>query len=190
MDTHDMNKKILVVAARGFEEVELTAPVDILRRLGAQVCVAGVGSFEVVGAHGLVLTADRPLDDVVEQGWDGIVIPGGPAAWELKQNVVILQLVQSLHAQGKLVAAICAAPMVLAAAGILRERRITCYPAPDVLQTVAASLVTAEEQVVRDDNIITGRGPAAALDFGYALGEYLAGSEKVVQLRREMCCKV
>ena len=171
--------------------MELTAPVDILRRLGAQVCVAGVGSCEVVGAHGLVLTADRRLDDVVEQGWDGIVIPGGPAAWELKQNVVILQLVQSLHAQGKLVAAICAAPMVLAAAGILRERRITCYPAPPPPQTVAASLVTAEEQVVRDDNIITGRGPAAALDFGYALGEYLAaGSEKVVQLRREMCCKV
>lgn len=189
MDTQNLNKSILVVAARGFEEVELTTPVDILRRLGVRVYVAGIDSRQVAGAHGLVLMSDGFLDDMSEREWDGIVIPGGPAAWTLRQNLTVIRLVQLLHEKGKLVSAICAAPMVLAEAGVLRGRRITCYPAPDVLQAVAAAQVV-EDQVVRDDNIITGRGPAAALDFGYALAEYFAGAERVAHLKSEMCYKI
>ena len=186
MRTEKKNQTILVVAARGFEEIELTAPVDILRRLGVRVCVAGVGTREVEGAHGLRLTADCFVDDAKEEQWDGIFIPGGPAAWDIKQHATVLQLIQSLHAEGKLVAAICAAPMVLAAAGVVDGRRITCYPAPDVLKAVESAQVEGK-QTVTDGNLITGRGPAAAFDFGYALGEYLAGEERTALLKREMC---
>lgn len=186
MRTEKESQTILVVAARGFEEIELTTPVDILRRLGVRVCVAGVGTREVEGAHGMPLITDCLIDDAKGKRWDGILIPGGPAAWDLKQQVTVLQLVQSLYAEGKLVAAICAAPMVLAAAGVVNGRRITCYPAPDVLRAVESAQVEAR-QTVMDGNLITGRGPAAALDFGYALADYLAGEERTTLLKKEMC---
>ncbi len=179
---------ILVLAARGFEEIELTAPVDILRRLGVEVCLVGVNSEIVTGAHGVGLATDKLLAEVVGHAWRGIVIPGGPAAWALRENAEVLELVRAVHEVGGLVAAICAAPMVLAAAGVLRGRGVTCYPAAEVEHSVEqAGAQIQRVPAVRDGNVITGRGPAAALAFGYALAEYLVGAERTAQLKREMC---
>ena len=185
-----MNEKsVLVLVAPGFEEVELTAPVDILRRLGIKVTLAGVQGLTVKGAHELTVQADMLLVDVDAGQYDGVILPGGAASWTLRETPAVLALVREMHQAEKLVAAICAAPIALAAAGVLAGRSITCYPAPDVRKDVAAAKAVLEEQVVADGHIITGRGPAAALDFGYALGAYLGCEQRVAKLKADMCYK-
>ena len=183
------DKPVVVLVAPGFEEVELTAPVDILRRLGIKVVLAGVQGLMVKGAHDLTLKADMLLVDVEAEQYRGVILPGGPASWTLRETPAVLALVRDMHKSEKLVAAICAAPIALAAAGVLGGRSITCYPAPDVCKDVAGAKVVLEEQVVVDGNIITWRGPAAALDFGYALGAYLGCAQAVSKLKDDMCYK-
>ncbi len=179
---------VLVLMAPGFEEIELTAPVDILRRLGVPVCLAGLASRRVEGAHGLAMQADMLLVDVDAANFSGIVLPGGPASWTLRDTPAVLKLVREMHAAGKLVAAICAAPIALAKAGVLEGRRATCYPAAEVEEAVrAAASELCAEPAVTDGHLITGRGPGAALEFGFALGSYLTTPDKVAQLRSDMC---
>lgn len=181
------DKAVVVLAAPGFEEVELTAPVDILRRLGIKTLLAGVEGLAVTGAHGITLQADMLLADVRAEDYCGVILPGGAASWTLRSAPAVLELVRTMHSAGKLVAAICAAPIALEAAGVLQGRHITCYPAPDVRRDVSSAASVSEAQVVQDGHIITGRGPGAALEFGYALGEYLGCAEQVRQLRKDMC---
>lgn len=184
------DKPVVVLVAPGFEEVELTAPVDILRRLGIKVTLAGVQGLTVKGAHDLTVKADVLLVDVDAEQYRGVILPGGAASWTLRETSAVLSLVRQMHKEGKLVAAICAAPIALEAAGVLAGRQITCYPAPDVRKDVASAKAVLEKQVVVDGNIITGRGPAAALDFGYALGAYLGCAQQVPKLKEDMCYKV
>ncbi len=181
---------VLVLMAPGFEEIELTAPVDILRRLEIPVTLAGVTGRRVEGAHGLTMEADMLLVDVDASLYSGVILPGGQASWTLRDTPAVLRLVREMHAAGKLVAAICAAPMALAKAGVLAERRVTCYPAAEVEEIVratAAELCTTP--TVTDGNIITGRGPGAALEFGFALACYLSTAERATTLRAEMCAE-
>lgn len=180
---------VLVPLAPGFEEIELIAPVDILRRLGVNVTLAGVEGLSVKGAHGVVIQSDMLLVDVDSSNYDGIVLPGGPAAWALRSAPAVLSLVSEMHRAEKLVAAICAAPIALEAAGVIAGRSVTCYPAPDVRAGVASAKSVSDAPVEVDGHIITGRGPAAALDFGYALGAYLVGEDKTQSLKGEMCYK-
>ncbi len=183
-------KKILFIAAPGFEEIELTAPVDILRRLGVQVTVAAVGQNPVRGAHGLSILADIELPAASARDYDGIVLPGGPASWQLSRNESLLTLLRQMHElrPRKLIAAICAAPMVLAAAGVLESgQEVTCYPAEDVVEAVSAVAAFVQRPVVTGPHLITAMGPACALEFGFALGEALVGGEAVRSLRSEMC---
>ncbi len=179
---------VLVLMAPGFEEIELTAPVDILRRLEIPVTLAGLTGRRVEGAHGLTMEADMLLVDVDATLFSGVILPGGQASWTLRDTPAVLRLVREMNAAGKLVAAICAAPMALAKAGVLKGHRVTCYPAAEVEETVrAAAEYLCTEPTVADGNIITGRGPGAALEFGFALGRYLGKAERVDELRREMC---
>ncbi|MDO5465373.1 MAG: DJ-1/PfpI family protein [Akkermansia sp.] len=179
-------KAILVLLAPGFEEIEFTAPVDILRRLGISVVTAGVQGREVEGAHGITMQADTLLSEVKGGDYAGIVLPGGAASWLLRDTPAVLQLVSEMNAEGKMVAAICAAPIALEAAGVLSGRRITCYPAEAVVADIPSAAEITTEPTVTDGNIITGRGPGAALEFGFALGAYLG--KDVASLRREMQC--
>ncbi len=179
-------KAILVLLAPGFEEIEFTAPVDILRRLGISVVTAGVQGREVEGAHGITMQADTLLSEVKGGDYAGIVLPGGAASWLLRDTPAVLQLVREMNAEGKMVAAICAAPIALEAAGVLSGRRITCYPAEAVVADIPSAAEITTEPTVTDGNIITGRGPGAALEFGFALGAYLG--KDVASLRREMQC--
>lgn len=171
--------------APGFEEIELTAPVDILRRLGIPVATAGVGGRRVEGAHGITMQADMLMVDVQAEKFDGIVLPGGPASWLLRDTPGVRALVRAFHSAGKLVGAICAAPIALEAAGILKDRSVTCYP------SVKGDLISAanvgDMPARTDGNIVTGRGPGAAPEFGFALGAYLGKSAEVAKLRGEMC---
>ncbi|MCH5285582.1 MAG: DJ-1/PfpI family protein [Akkermansiaceae bacterium] len=183
-----MNKQpVIVLVAPGFEEVELVAPVDILRRLGIEVVLAGVSGLTVEGAHGICVRADMLLVDVEPEKYCGVILPGGQAAWTLRDTPAALALVREMHSAEKLVAAICAAPIVLEAAGVLSGRRVTSYPAPGVRDELTSVKCISEEQAVTDGHIITGRGPGAALDFGFALGAYLGCESRIAALKEEMC---
>lgn len=178
-------KPLLVLLAPGFEEIEFSAPVDILRRLEIPVVTAGVKGRLVEGAHGIHMQADMLLVDVEPADYDGVILPGGAASWLLRDTPAVLKLVRTMHAAGKLVAAICAAPIALEAAGVLKERKVTCYPADAVTNDIKSATL-CEKSTVTDGNIITGRGPGAALEFGFALGAYFG--KDVATLRKEMCC--
>ena len=178
-------KPLLVLLAPGFEEIEFSAPVDILRRLEIPVVTAGVKSRLVEGAHGINMQADMLLVDVEPADYDGVILPGGAASWLLRDTPAVLKLVRTMHAAGKLVAAICAAPIALEAAGVLTDRKVTCYPAEAVTKDITSATL-CDAPAVTDGNIITGRGPGAALEFGFALGAYLG--KDVDTLRKEMCC--
>ncbi len=173
--------------APGFEEIELSAPVDILRRLDIPVVLAGVQGLQVEGAHGMMMLADMLLVDVDASLYDGVVLPGGAASWVLRDTPAVLELVRAMDAQQKLVAAICAAPIALEAAGVLSQREVTCYPAEAVTSELQSVASISEAASCRDGHIVTGRGPGAALEFGFALGEYFCDKARVDALRAEMC---
>ncbi|MGH8198191.1 MAG: DJ-1 family glyoxalase III [Steroidobacteraceae bacterium] len=167
-------KRVLVPLAEGFEELEAVTIVDILRRAGVEVVVASLAGSPVTGAHGIRLSADTPLGALAEQEFDMIALPGGmPGAEHLKKDARIAEIVRRLHGKGRPVAAICAAPMVLAAAGVLDGRRATSYPG-FLKDAERATVVT--DAVVVDGGVITSRGPGTALDFALALVEQLSGS--------------
>lgn len=178
-------RPLLVLLAPGFEEIEFSAPVDILRRLEIPVVTAGVKGRLVEGAHGITMKSDMLLVDVEAEDYDGVILPGGGASWLLRDTPAVLKLVRTMHKAEKLVAAICAAPIALEAAGVLTERKVTCYPADAVTNDIKSATLS-DEPTVTDGNIITGRGPGAALEFGFALGAYFG--KDVETLRKEMCC--
>jgi len=166
-------KRVLVPLAEGFEELEAVTVIDILRRAGIEVVVASLAASPVTGSHGLRIAADTPLAALVEQDFDMIALPGGmPGAAHLKNDARVAAIARRLAARGRPVAAICAAPMVLAAAGLLNGRRATCFPG--FLDDAAGTTVT-DEPVVSDRGVITSRGPGTALDFALALVETLEG---------------
>lgn len=173
--------------APGFEEVELTAPVDILRRLGIPVTTAGVKGRLVEGAHGMVVQADMLLVDVEPELFDGVILPGGAAAWLLRDTPAVIKLVKSMHAANKLVGAICAAPIVLEAAEVLKGRHVTCFPSNEVTDALASVADIADAPAVTDGLIVTGRGPGAAFEFGFALAAALGMGAQAEALRRDMC---
>lgn len=178
-------KPILFIVAPEFEEIELTAPIDILRRLDIPVVTAGLTGRSAIGAHGVPVTAEMLMVDANPADYDGIVLPGGPASWTLRDTPGVLSLVRAMHAEGKLVGAICAAPIALEAAGVIAGRRVTCYPA--VKGDLKSAAEVLDTPAATDGNIVTGRGPGAALEFGFALADYLGCADKTPALRRDMC---
>lgn len=177
---------ILVLMATGFEEIELVAPIDILRRLNFNVVTVGVESRRVEGSHGIIMESDMLLVDVDASLYDAIILPGGPASWLLRDTPAVLELVRQMHAEDKLVAAICAAPIALEAAGILSKRKVCCYPAPAVLDALKVVADISDAPTVTHANIVTGRGPGAALEFGFAVATALGKAKEVAELRSEM----
>ncbi|MDR1317666.1 MAG: DJ-1/PfpI family protein [Spirochaetales bacterium] len=176
-------KKIAVLLAEGFEEVEAVTPIDFLRRAGVDVITAGISGKTVTGAHGVPFTADALVQDAPAD-LDGVVIPGGmPGAANIAESAAALELVKKLSASGKLVAAICAAPgVVLGPNGFLKGKRFTCYPG---YEKDVSGASFSEDRVVIDGNLITSRGPGTAAEFALALIKYLAGKDAADKVHRE-----
>ena len=174
-----MDKKVLVILADGFEEVEALSPVDVLRRSGAAVTVAALGyeagTRSVRGAHDVHVVCDALLANVAGQAFDAVVLPGGmPGAKNLHASALVTKVIQDTFGRGDLVCAICASPAyVLAPTGVLDGKKATCYPG---CESVAPSVGFTGERVVRDGNVITSAGPGTALEFGLAVSEALFGS--------------
>ncbi len=165
---------ILVPLAEGFEELEAVTIIDLLRRAGFDVTTAGFDNQPVRASRGTVVIPDTTLEQVQNRDFDLIVLPGGlPGADHLRDHPLLQSMIQRQNEQGKLLGAICAAPRALASAGVLKGKKITCYP--QALEEVDHSdfEITAE-RVVIDGNLVTSRGPGTAMDFALELIEQLA----------------
>jgi 4-methyl-5(b-hydroxyethyl)-thiazole monophosphate biosynthesis len=167
--------KVLVPLAPGCEELEAVTVIDILRRAGIEVTVAGLTPGPVRASRGTVLVPDVPLEEALETPWDMVVLPGGlPGADHLEDDPRILDLLRRQAGAERYVAAICAAPKVLARAGLLEGREATAFPG--ILESVPESGVCLHpDPVVVDGKVVSSRGPGTALDFALRLVEILTG---------------
>ncbi len=177
-------KRALVFFAPGFEEVEGITQVDFLRRAGIEVLMVGVGSRDVAGNHNITVHTDVTMDELPDDSaFDAIVLPGGmPGAKNLSEHPKVRPIAERAFTDGRLVAAICAAPgVVLGGTNILDERRFTCYPGYE--ERVPKGHFS-EDRVVRSDNVITSRGPGTAAEFAEAIITYLVGAEAAESLHK------
>lgn len=184
-----MPKTALVILAEGFEEVEAIAPVDVLRRAGVRVILAGVNSLTVKSSRGIGVQADALLKDIKDLP-DAVILPGGlPGAVNLAKSGEVAALVKKMNSAGKLVAAICAAPAaVLAPLGILDGKKATCYPGCEA--DFSNKIVHSKDRVALDGNIITSQGPGTALEFAFAIAARLVGKDMADDVRGKMLVKV
>jgi 4-methyl-5(b-hydroxyethyl)-thiazole monophosphate biosynthesis len=175
---------VLTLLAEGFEEIEAFTPVDLLRRAGVEVTVVSLSEHRhVTGRSGITMHADAALSEVGDRLFDLLLIPGGPGVKNLRADPRVRAVVERHAAAGKWLAAICAAPTVLNAAGLLKGRRYTAH------FSVAGELpdILADQRVVADGNILTSRGAGTALDFGLLLVEKLLSADKAREVARSIC---
>lgn len=177
-----MSKHIAVLLADGFEEGEALFVIDILRRAGFVCDGVSMQGDLATGSHGIRVLPDKRIEDVDPEAYDMVVLPGGlPGADTLRDSGTVIRWVQDFAANPeKYVAAICAAPQVLAKAGVSAGRRLTSYPGEKYQRLFAdADYVDdnrqTEECVVTDGHLITSRGPGTTLPFAYKLVEMLGG---------------
>ena len=169
--------KALVFLATGFEEIETVTVVDVLKRAGVDVTVAGLAPNVTEGKHGMKIVPDTSIDDVHVDDFDAVVVPGGnPGYKNLRNDPRVITIVKKAFGSNKLVAAICAGPTVLSDAGVLEGKACTVYPGMDK-ELEAGGGKPKHAIVVVDGNIITSRGPATALPFALKLAEMLAGKQ-------------
>ncbi|MGB9914989.1 MAG: DJ-1 family glyoxalase III [Candidatus Bathyarchaeales archaeon] len=174
----------LVLLASGFEEIEALTVIDVLRRCNIKVVVVGLSAEPTTGAHDVRVIPDTSIDKVRVEDYDAIICPGGnPGYINLRKNATVLSMVKKAFAMGKLVAAICAAPAVLADAGILKDKKCTIYPGMENELERGGGKVQ-RDLVVEDGNVITSQGPATALPFAFKVAERLA-SKAVVEVVKE-----
>jgi 4-methyl-5(b-hydroxyethyl)-thiazole monophosphate biosynthesis len=180
-------KRVLVPLAAGFEEIEAVTIVDVLRRAGIEVVLAGLdGAGSVEGAHGLRLEAPVGLQSVANQDFDMIVLPGGePGTTHLAADAGLAGILRRHDAAAKPLGAICAAPSVLAAHGLLANLAATSYPGYES-KVQAGGARYRTERVVRDGRVLTSRGPGTALEFALAIVELLGDPRRAADLRHGM----
>ncbi len=169
---------VLVPLAEGCEELEAITIVDLLRRAGIEVVTAGLADGPVRCSRGTVIVPDATLDAVLDRDFDMLVLPGGlPGADHLEADPRIRDLLRKMADSGRWTGAICAAPKVLASAGLLDGRHATSYPGSLDGKPVKA-MIYEEKPVVVDGKVVTSRGPGTAMDFALTLIELLEGKDK------------
>lgn len=176
-------KRAMVFLAEGFEEIEALTVVDLLRRAGVHVDLCAVGeSRETVGSHGIRVVADLLLRDVENpRSYDAVITPGGmPGSAHLRDDARVVDILSECYLDSKVIGSICASPIVLGKAGIAANIGGTCYPG---FEEEAGFRQYVEDAVVRDRNVVTAIGPAAAFLFALELVEVLVGKEKADALR-------
>ena len=179
--------KVVVPLAEGFEEIEFSTIVDILRRAGIDVTAAGLKEGIINGAHGIRVTPDTLIDKVSVDDFDVIILPGGnPGFVNLGKSEKVLKLVREMYDRNKYVTAICGAPSVLAKAGVIQGKRATIFPGMEDTLTGAQC---SDERVVVDDKVITSQGPGTAMEFAIKLVEVLAGKSKAEEVTKEVLAK-
>jgi len=176
--------KVLVPLAMGFEEIEAMTIIDILRRAEVEVVVAGLGKKQVIGAHSVKVQTDAHIEDMSSSDFDMIVLPGGlPGATNLQKDKTVQKLLKEFDKQNKSIGAICAAPIALKSAGVLKES-YTCYPSFE--SNIREEGYISNQDVVSDENIITSRGPGTAMTFGLAIVAMLCGDDKSAEIKSQL----
>jgi 4-methyl-5(b-hydroxyethyl)-thiazole monophosphate biosynthesis len=180
--------KALVPLANGCEEMEAVIIIDTLRRAGWEVVAVGLKPGPVTASRGVRLLPDTTWEDTDPASFDVVVLPGGNEGTEnLSRDPRVLETLRAFHEQGKRVAAICAAPLVLQAAGLLAGRRVTCHPGAAAQLTVTERLT---EPVVTDHTLLTSQGPGTAIDFALTLIAQVDGREKAEGIARAMVARL
>ena len=174
--------KVAVLLAEGFETIEALTTVDILRRAGVICNTIGTKSLEVTTSHSITIKADKVLNEEVYD-YDVVVLPGGmPGSVNLRDDERVINLLKEFNSNNKKIAAICAGPISLGKAGLSERKNVTCYPG---FEDQLGNCNYQEELVVVDGNIITGRGPAAAIPFAFEILKQIA-PEKVEEIKKAM----
>jgi len=176
---------VYIILGQGFEEAEALVPCDILRRGGVEVALAGIGGRRITGGHGITVEADCLIGEADAAAAEMIVVPGGMGGVEsILASPVALEKIKTTYEGGGFVAAVCAGPLVLAELGLLKGRRAVCYPGLE--EKLTGARTTQRRSVVKDGDVITGRGPGAAFDFGFGLLKALKGRNASRRVREEM----
>ena len=175
---------VLVPLAQGCEELEAVTIIDLLRRAGVKVVSAGLDNKPVTASRGTVLLPDTDLDSALQDDYDMVVLPGGlPGADHLDNDPRVIELLRKMANSEKFTAAICAAPKVLASAGLLDGKQATAYPG--ILDALnRADIHQQADAVVEDGKVITSRGPGTVMDFALTLVEKLLGKAKRDEVER------
>lgn len=176
-----MVPSVLVVLAEGFEEIEAITPIDLLRRSGAKVTVAGLSGLTVHGAHGICVVCDKLLSECNEE-YEALVLPGGgEGSMNLASSFAVLELAIKTSQKG-VVAAICAAPsVVLGKTGLLDGKRVTGFPGSE-----CEGLVLENEKVITDGNIITAQAAGSAVDFSLAIITKIFDAETAKKIGKQI----
>ena len=181
-------KHACILLAEGFEEVEALTPADYLRRAGIEVTLIGVTSSAVKGSHGITVQTDAGTE-ALQREYDAIVLPGGmPGAANLAESAAVRARIQQQHREGKLIAAICAAPAVVlhGACDLLKGKKFTGYPGTE--NSVSGAMFVPERVVV-DGALITSRGPGTAGEFAIAIIAALENREKADEVAQRALLK-
>lgn len=178
-------KKACVLLAEGFEEIEALTVSDVIRRANITCDLISIGGKTVKSSHGVTVEADKIFDESME--YDLVVLPGGmPGASNLRDDERVIKFIKKQNKEGKLIGAICAAPIVLGKADLTDGRDITSYPG---YEDELPNCNYLEDSVVVDNNIITSRGPATSMAFAYKLLEKLGYSDKAEAIASGMLYK-
>ncbi|MBU2590846.1 MAG: DJ-1/PfpI family protein [Nitrospinae bacterium] len=181
-------KKALVILAPGFEDIEALTAVDILRRGGIEVTLAGTIDGPIKGRCGIMVLTDEAIDISLNRNYEAIILPGGAEGTEnLKRDQRVADLVKRHHSEGKLIAAICAAPTILSVLGLTKGKRLTSHPS---FSKEFKEAVYSEERVVVDGNMVTSRGPGTAMEFAFKILELLLGPGKVAEVNKGVLAKL
>ena len=179
-------KRVLVVIAPGFEEIETITIVDILRRAGARVTLGATVKGILKGSRGIKIEPDDLLDNVLGKDFDLICLPGGqPGTDNLKNDVRIENILKRMQQDEKFIAAICAAPTVLQKVGILKDKKYTCHPS---IKSNFDSYI--QDRVVVDGKIITSQSPGTAMEFSLKLVEILFGLERLKKVNDGVLARI
>lgn len=178
-------KKVLVFLAEGFEEMEVATPVDLLRRAGVDCKMVSITEKkEVMGAHGMVYVADLLFDEALARLADGIVLPGGiPGTTNLQKHQGLKKVLRYFDAEQKIIAAICAAPMILGEMGLVKGKEATIYPG---MEDHLSGALPVQSPTCKDGHILTSRAPGTAVPFALRLVEIFAGAEAMETVRKEI----
>ncbi len=180
---------VYLFLANGFEEIEALTPVDVLRRAKLELKTVGVGGKNITGSHGITVTADMTVDELGDMNdADAVILPGGmPGTLNLEASKEVISAVEKCYADGKIVAAICAAPSILGHLGILNGKRATAFPGFEK-ELIGADL--KNDFVSVDGKVITAKGMGVSLEFALAILEALKDTQTAQAIRSTVQCRM
>lgn len=179
---------VYLFLADGFEEIEALTPVDVLRRGNIDIKTVGIGSNQIKGSHGIVVTTDMTDSDIYSfNDVEAVILPGGiPGTPNLEANPTVIEAIKFCHANNRIIGAICAAPSILGHLGFLENKKATAFPS---FQKELHGAVLSKDYVVSDENIVTARGMGVSLDFALKLLELLKDADTASSVRMSVQCQ-